>query len=274
MGLAKSSYYYSPAPADPVDVRAETDLLDRIESICLESSRYGYRRVTRQLHKDGLVVNHKKVLRLMRESDLLCQLKRRWVKTTDSGHGFSIYPNLLKGRTVTDLNKVWLSDITYIRIKRGFVYLAVVLDAYSRKAIGYCISNTLDAALTLKALSMAIQARKPGVGVIHHSDQGVQYASHEYTDELKKHGFKISMSRKGNPYDNAMMESFFKTLKYEEVNLCEYETMADVEAGVSHFIEWVYNLKRLHSSIEYRSPDEYEELLLKEHTLRIPAGVS
>ncbi|MBL7062131.1 MAG: IS3 family transposase, partial [Dehalococcoidia bacterium] len=200
-------------------MEAETDLRGRIEAICLEFPRYGYRRVTHQLKHEGRQVNHKKVLRLMRESDLLCHIKRKWVKTTDSKHHFPRYLNLIKGMVINRLNQVWLADITYIRIRTGFVYLAAILDAFSRRVIGYAVSTRLDTALTLEALRMAIAARKPGQGIIHHSDQGVQYASGEYIDKLKRYGFEISMARTGNPYENAMMESFFKTLKYEEVYL-------------------------------------------------------
>ena len=262
MSVARSSYYYQPVYCDAATAERTADILDRIEAICLDSSGYGYRRVTAQLHRDRITINHKRVLRLMKESDLLCRVRRRWTMTTDSGHGLSVYPNLLKGVEINGLNQAWLTDITYIRVRHGFVYLAAVLDACSRKVIGYAVSDRLDTALTLAALRMAIERRKPAAGVIHHSDQGVQYASHEYIEELKTHGFQISMSRKGNPYDNAMMESFFKTLKYEEVNLCEYETITDVRHSISHFIEQVYNRKRLHSAIGLRPPDEYENLLL------------
>lgn len=262
MKLARSSFYYNPRRKDPDQMKAEADLRDKIESICLEFPRYGYRRVTHQLKYEGCQINHKRVLRLMRESDLLCRVKRKWVKTTDSRHRFPSYPNLIKGMTISHLNQVWLSDITYIRIKTGFVYLAAVLDAYSRRVIGYAVSTSLDTALALKALRVAVAERQPGSGVIHHSDQGVQYASVEYVEELKSHGFKISMARTGNPYENARMESFFKTLKYEEVYLYEYETFDDVIAMLPYFLEGVYNQKRLHSALGYRSPNDFEELLL------------
>jgi len=258
MELARSSFYYQPNEPDPTMVKADLDILDRIEAICIDLHGYGYRRVTQQLHYDGYSINHKKVLRLMRESDLLCQARRKWVSTTDSKHGLPIYRNLVKDLRITGINQVWLADITYIRINRGFVYLAAILDAFSRKVIGYAISRSIDTSLVLEALKMAVDSRKPGTGVIHHSDRGVQYASLEYTCELKQHGFQISMSGKGNPYDNATMESFFKTLKHEEVYLYEYEILSDLETRLPYFIEQVYNLKRLHSSLGYRSPVWYE----------------
>ncbi len=210
MKLARSSFYYRPKTKSPEGMKTEADLRDRIESICIEFPRYGYRRVTHQLKHEECVVNHKKVLRMMRESDLLCRVKRKRVKTTDSRHHFFRYPNLIKGKVIGRLNQVWLSDITYIRIRTGFVYLAAILDAYSRRVIGYAVCTRLDSALTLEALRMAIAQRQPGPGIIHHSDQGVQYASGDYIEELKSHGFLVSMARAGNPYENAMMESFFK----------------------------------------------------------------
>ena len=261
MKLARSSFYHKPK-GNAEKMQNEADIRGEIEAICLDFPRCGYRRVTAALAREGKRVNHKKVLRRMKESDLLCRVKRKGVKTTDSKHRFPRYPNLIKGMVIRCLNQVWLSDITYIRIRTGFVYLAAILDAYSRKVIGYAVSKSLDTSLTLAALRMAIGRRQPCPGVIHHSDQGVQYASSEYTDELKRFGFEISMARAGNPYENAMMESFFKTLKYEEVYLCEYQTFEDVVARLPYFIDAVYNHKRLHSSIGYRSPDEFERLVL------------
>ena len=271
MNLARSSFYYKAKAKSSDEVKLEADLIDRIEAICLEFPRYGYRRVTHQLKHEGWQVNHKKVLRLMRESDLLCRVKRKKVVTTNSNHRFPRYPNLIKGIVINRLNQVWIADITYIRIKTGFVYLAAILDAYSRRVIGYAISRRIDAMLTLEALRVAIAKRKPGPGVIHHSDQGVQYASTEYVDELKRHGFEISMAKVGNPYENAMMESFFKTLKYEEVYLWEYETYKDVIERLPNFLDDVYNHKRLHSALSYLAPDEFEEMVLMQQSKEVPS---
>ncbi|NIO21242.1 MAG: IS3 family transposase [Candidatus Aenigmarchaeota archaeon] len=205
--------------------------------------------------------NHKRVLRVMRKNNLLCCPRRRWVKATQSDHPYPVFPNVIRNLVTTSIDQVWLADITYIRILTAFVYLAVILDMHSRKTLGYAISSRVDTELTLRALKMALTERKPPRGCIHHSDQGVQYAAHEYVDLLREHGFQISMSRRGNPFDNAMVESFFKTLKSEEVYLWEYETLADVEKRIPYFIEEVYNQKLLHSSLGYLSPNEFQQML-------------
>jgi putative transposase len=257
MKLPKSSYYYTPTVSIWKE-KHDADIRDRIEQIVCEFAGYGYRRVTKQLQREGYKVNHKKVLRIMRESSLLCAVKHSYKRTTNPQHPYPRYPNLLRDTIVTAINQVWVADITYIRIATSFVYLAVILDSYSRKAVGYALSDRLETGLTLAALHMAIAERKPLAGCIHHSDQGVQYASLDYVKELKQHGFLISMARAGNPYENAQVESFFKTLKYEEVNLFNYRTLDEVIQRVPYFIQEVYNKKRLHSSIGYVPPEEFE----------------
>ena len=259
MKLPRSTYYHQ-SKSKAVD---DSELIALIEAIIEEFPGYGYRRVTRELHRRNQSINHKKVLRIMRERGLTRKTKRRWIKTTDSRHSLRIYPNLIKNLVVTAPHQVWTADITYIGIRSGFVYLAVILDLFARRAIGYSISRNIDTALCLAALTMAINNRKPPKGIIHHSDRGVQYAAHDYVAALLQYGFLISMSRKGNPYDNATTESFFKTLKAEEVYLWEYRTLEDVQFRLPFFIQEVYNRKRLHSSLGYRPPMEFEELFFK-----------
>jgi transposase InsO family protein len=235
-------------------------LRDEIRDIVLEFPGYGYRRITAELQHRGYPINHKRVLRLMHLDSLLCHKKKFKPVTTDSSHGLPVYPNLLKSTTVTGLNQVWVSDITYIQLRHEHIYLAVILDLASRKCIGWDLGRSLGGQLAMNALAKALRNRwsESLTGLIHHSDQGVQYASKDYVNCLKNHNILISMSRKGNPYDNAFAESFIKTLKVEEVYLNEYETFEDAYENIWHFIEKVYNKKRLHSALDYMSPDQFE----------------
>ena len=259
MGMARSTFYYRAQGPSVLQEIEEVDLPDRHEQVVVEYPRYGYRRVTHHLRREGFKINHKRVSRIMREESLQCQVKRHWVKTTDSDHPYRVYPNLVKGVTVTRPNEVWVADITYIRILTGFLYLAVILDLFSRKVIGWALSHHIDTQLTVTALRMALEERRPPCGCIHHSDRGVQYASYAYVDELRGAEMQISMARKGNPYDNATAESFMKTLKHEEVYLWEYRTAQDVKQRVPYFLEEVYNQKRLHSALGYCPPNEFEQ---------------
>lgn len=262
-GLSRSAFYYTPKVDSGEKQFRDAQLRDKIEKIQAEFPGYGYRRVKKHLLLyEGIRVNEKRLRRIMREEGLFAVICRAFTKTTDSEHELTIYPNLVKDKKVTWINQVWVSDITYIRITTCFVYLAVILDLFSRKVVGWAISRHIDRNLCLEALRMALETRKPPEGCIHHSDRGVQYASHDYVDLLKQNGFAISMSAKGNPYDNAFAETFFKTLKYEEVHLWNYETMADVIERVPYFIEEVYNKKRLHSSLGYLSPETFERKVM------------
>jgi len=260
--MVRSSYYYKEG-VNLQKQKEEADLRDRIEKIVVEYERYGYRRVTAALQREGLKVNHKRVQRIMQEEELICKIKKRWIVTTDSNHPYPVYPHLLKDAKITGVNQAWVADITYIRILTAFVYLAVILDVFSRKVVGWAISLRIDTELTRMALRMAIETRRPPKGCIHHSDRGVQYAAHDYVDDLNAAGFLISMSRKGNPYDNAQAESFMKTLKNEEVYLWDYKTFEDVKKRIPYFIEEVYNEKRLHSALGYCPPNEYESLVTR-----------
>lgn len=238
---------------------ADIELRSLIQQIALEWPAYGYRRITAELHRRGRSVNRKHVLRLMREDNLLILRKRRLVHTTNSDHRLPVYPNLVPELVVTNCDQLWVSDITYIRLLREFIYLAVILDAFSRRVIGWALGRTLATELALSALRMALATRAATAGLVHHSDRGVQYASLDYTALLKERGVRISMSRRGNAYDNAQAESFMKTLKYEEVYLREYETLDEARACISHFLEAVYNRKRLHSALGYLPPVEFEQ---------------
>ena len=264
LGVSRPGYYKWLHDRERVEPCAEADLLFReeIQRIALDYPRYGYRRITVELCRRGYRAGQKKVLELMRQDNLLCVRKRYRLCTTDSNHAERIYENLAKSLDVTGINQLWVADITYIQLYREYVYLAVVIDVYSRRCIGWKMSRHIDTDLTLKALQNALEARGPGLaGLVHHSDQGVQYANREYVECLEEHGILVSMSRRGNPYDNAFAESFMKTLKYEEVYLNEYNTFKEALENIERFIDEVYNQKRLHSSIGYRSPIEYEKTL-------------
>jgi len=261
--VSRSWYYERPPPEE----KAHRDLQIRnaIERIVLEFPGYGYRRVSAELRRRGWVVNHKRVLRIMREESLLCQLQRRFKLTTDSAHSLKRYTNLLKDVELDGLDQGWISDITYVRLPTTFCYLAAILDAYSRVCVGWCLSRWIDTRLTLWALEMALSRRHPAPGLIHHSDQGVQYASSEYVARLEEAGAQISMASVGNPYENAKAESFFRTLKMEEVYLKDYQDFEEAHENIGEFIEEIYNQKRLHSSLGYLPPVEFEA----QHDLKV-----
>ena len=262
--LNPSTYYSKPKVPREERERADAELRDQIERVQVEHSQAGYRFMVHYLRRAGVAVGERKIRRVMKKYDLHAKLKRAFAVTTDSNHSHRVYPNLLPGRTVMGLNEVWTADLTYIRIGNGFVYLAIVLDLYSRRVVGWHVSKRIDGDLAVAALRVAIDLRNPGPGCVHHSDRGVQYLCGEYIALLEKHGFWISNSAKGNPYDNAWTERLMRTLKQEEVYLANYETYLDVIENLPTFIEEVYNEKRVHSGIDYLTPSELEERVRKD----------
>ncbi|HKT15150.1 MAG TPA: IS3 family transposase [Allosphingosinicella sp.] len=257
-GVSRAGHYRHFEASAPA--RADADLRDAIQRISLAHRYYGYRRITAQLRREGQVVNAKRVLRLMREDNLLCLRIRPFVPhTTDSRHDYPIVPNLIRHLVPTGIDQIWVSDITYVRLGEAFIYLAVILDAFSRLCVGWALDDHLEARLAIEALEMALAARNPAPGsLIHHSDRGVQYASNDYVARLSARGIAVSMSRVANPYDNAKAESFMKTLKAEEVNGKAYATLDHARRDIGRFIDTVYNSQRLHSALGYKPPAEFE----------------
>lgn len=256
-GVSRGGYYRQSAKVKPDE--AEMDVRVALQQIVLEHHRrYGYRRVCVELRRRGHVVNHKRVLRIMRTDNLLAVRYRKFVLTTNSRHDGRVYVNLAIRMTVTGINQLWVADITYIRLRTEFVFLAVVIDRFSRSAVGWALDRTLAARLPVAALRQAIERRQPPPGVVHHSDQGVQYGSEEYLEVLEAHGMVASMSRPANPYDNAVCESFMKTLKQEEIYCRQYRDFEDLAANLDVFIGTYYNTQRLHSALGYRTPEEFE----------------
>lgn len=258
-GVSRASYYRRWQVRQPT--QEEMAVRDRVQRLALRYRYYGYRRIAVLLQREGWIVNHKRVLRLMREDNLLSLRRRKFVITTGSNHEWHIYPNAARRMEVTGLDQLWVADITYVRLQREFIYLAVILDAYSRRVVGWSISRNLDSTVAQQALANAIRKRRPQAGLVHHSDRGWQYACHDYVALLAGHGIEVSMSRPGNPYDNAFAETFMKTLKTEEVDASQYRSFAEAQQSIGGFIESFYNGERLHSALGYRNPAEFERAI-------------
>lgn len=261
LGLARAEYYRH-CQRQPV-TEQDLELRRAIQEIAGEMPAYGYRRITAQLTRNGFMANHKRVLKLMRKDGLLCVRKAAFVHTTQSQHSFTIYPNLVPSLTVEGPDQLWVADITYIHLRREVFYLAVLLDSFSRRVIGWHMDSNLGAQLAVAALRMALAQRTIRPNLVHHSDRGIQYASDAYVNLLKEHGIGISMSRTGNPYDNAKAERFIKTLKYEEIYLNDYENLAEASFRIGEFLDQIYNHRRLHSKLGYVPPAEFEESFSK-----------
>jgi transposase InsO family protein len=268
--VSRSSFYRFEADGDP-GPDPDMDLRDAIQRIALEWPSYGRPRITAELRRRGWTVNAKRVYRILREDNLLCVRRRKFVITTDSSHGRKVYRNLARDMVLTDVDQLWVADVTYIRLRDEFVFLAVILDACSRRVIGWALERTLEDELTLSALRMALKRRGAASGLVHHSDRGTQYASNDYTDLLKANDIKVSMSRKASPWDNAACESFMKTLKYEEVHRNEYRDLAEARASIRAFLEKIYNQKRLHSALGYLPPAEFEANLAAQKNMEAAA---
>jgi putative transposase len=254
--VSRASYYRRWQKREPKE--EQVALRDAIQRLALKDRHCGYRRITRLLKREGWVVNHKRVLRWMGEDNLLSIRRRRFVVTTDSDHDWRVYPNLAQSMVVTGINQLWVADITYVRLQLEFIYLAVILDVYSRRVVGWSISCELNGGVAQQALELALSERRPAPGLVHHSDRGIQYACGDYVKRLESCGITISMSRPGNPYDNAWAESFMKTLKVEEVDGRRYRSFEHAKSSIGTFIEEIYNQQRLHSALDYRSPMEFE----------------
>ena len=255
--VSRASFYRSLKERVPAE--EEMEVRSTVQRIALEHRRrYGYRRICAELRRRGMQVNHKRVLRMMQKDNLLALRRRRFVVTTNSQHKFEVYLNLARRMKLSGQDQPWVADITYIRLKAEFVYLAVILDAFSRKVVGWALDRTMASRLTIAALEQAIAQRRPRPGLVHHSDRGLQYARGEYVDVLEKHGIVPSMSRPANPYDNASCESFMKTLKREEIYANRYDNLAQLRTNIVEFVEEYYNRQRLHSALGYRSPEEFE----------------